>query len=256
MVVLDLHGFVNPMLIEPCTPPHNPNYEYDLYIKWALAQAEAMEAALFAQTGFLAQIPYRDDPLEWDDWPPTYAPMYAMFHGAYGHTLETPYRDGRGVDAHYAAVWGALNYVAHNRVGMVRDQVDISGVASSPCRNSPSQGAVAAVPQYQDKIPNDFPVAYVIPADAPLQLSPQAPARLVDFLLFNDIQVEQASRAFTLDGVAYPAGTYVVWLDQPKRGLANTILSDGLDLSDIPGLEFYSPPMVWSHPVCGACAVR
>ncbi len=52
MVMLDLHGFVNPMLIEPCTPPHNPNYEYDLYIKWALAQAEAMEAELLAQTGF------------------------------------------------------------------------------------------------------------------------------------------------------------------------------------------------------------
>ena len=49
MIVLDLHGFVNPMLIEPCTPPHNPNYEYDLYIKWALAQAEAMEAELLAR---------------------------------------------------------------------------------------------------------------------------------------------------------------------------------------------------------------
>ena len=35
MVFLDLHGFVNPMLIEPCTPPHNPNYEYDLYLAWA-----------------------------------------------------------------------------------------------------------------------------------------------------------------------------------------------------------------------------
>ena len=41
MVVLDLHGFVTPMLIEPCTPPHNPNYEYDLYIQWAFRQAEA-----------------------------------------------------------------------------------------------------------------------------------------------------------------------------------------------------------------------
>ena len=82
MVVLDLHGFVNPMLIEPCTPPHNPNYEYDLYIKWALAEAEAMEAELLAQTGFLAQIPYRDFDLGWDDWPPTYVPMYGMYHGA------------------------------------------------------------------------------------------------------------------------------------------------------------------------------
>ena len=249
MVVLDLHGFVNPMLIEPCTPPHNPNYEYDLYIKWALAQAEAMEAALFAQTGFRAQIPYRDDPLEWDDWPPTYAPMYAMFHGAYGHTLETPYRDVRGVDAHYAVVWGALNYVAKNRVGMVRDQVEIfrRGFLALPQQPIPVE-LLPQYPQYQEEIPNDFPAAYVIPADAPLQLSPQAPARLVDFLLFNDIQVEQASRTFTLDGVAYPAGTYVVWLDQPKRGLANTILSDGIDLSTIPGLDFYSPPTVWTHP--------
>ena len=57
MIVLDLHGFVNPMLIEPCTPPHNPNFEYDLYIKWALAQAEAMEAELFAQPDSWPRFP-------------------------------------------------------------------------------------------------------------------------------------------------------------------------------------------------------
>jgi hypothetical protein len=94
----------------------------------------------------------------------------------------------------------------------------------------------------------DFPAAYVIPADAPFQISPHQPARLIDFLLFNDVQVEQASQAFSLDGVDYPKGTYIVWLDQPKRGLANTILDPGLDLSDIPGLYFYSPPSVWSNP--------
>ena len=249
MIVLDLHGFVEPMLIEPCTPPHNPNFEYDLYIKWALAQAEAMEAELLAQTGFTAQIPYRDDPLGWDDWPPTYAPMYAMFHGAYGHTMETPYRDERGVDAHYAAVWGALTFAAENRKAMVRDQIEIfrRGFLSLPQQPIPDE-LLPQYPQYQDVIPNHFPAAYVIPADEPFQISPQAPARLVDFLLFNDVQVEKASKGFTLNGVAYPADTYVVWMNQPKRGLANTILSDGLDLSSIPGLQFYSPPTVWTHP--------
>jgi hypothetical protein len=70
---------------------------------------------------------------------------------------------------------------------------------------------------------------------------------LVEFLLFNDVEVHQATQSFVLDGVEYPPGTYVVWMNQPKRGMANTILEDGLDLSDIPGLYFYSPPSVWSN---------
>jgi len=250
MVVLDLHGFVNPMLIEPCTPPHNPNYEYDLYIKWALAQAEAMEAELLAQTGFTAQIPYRDDSLGWDDWPPTYTPMYAMYHGAYGHTLETPYRDERGVDAQYAAVWGALEFVAENRTEMVHDQIEIfrRGFLDLPQQPVPPE-FLPDWEQFPDLMLQDFPAAYIIPADEPFQPSAHQAARIVDFLLFNDVEVEQAVRPFSLSGVDYPAGTYVVWMDQPKRGLANTILEDGLDLSDIPGLYFYSPPSVWSNPL-------
>src|SRR5690606_8176087 len=126
MVMLDLHGYVNPMLIEPTTPPHNPNYEYDLYIKWALAQAEAMEAELFAQTGLGAQIPFRDTDEGWDDWPPIFTPMFAMYHGSYGHTLETP-RLGAATSkaAHVAAVWGALKFASQNRMEMVLDQMEI-----------------------------------------------------------------------------------------------------------------------------------
>jgi len=252
MVFLDLHGFVNPMLIEPCTPPHNPNYEYDLYLSWAFRQAEAMEAELFAQTGFSAQIPFRDDNLGWDDWPPIYSPMYAMYHGAYGHTLETPYRDERGVDAHYAAVWGALNFITENRKEMIEDQVEIfkRGFLDEPQQLIPDWLLDETEwDQFNELTIQEFPAAYVIPAVAPFQVSPHQPARLIDFLLFNDVQVEQASQAFTLDGVEYPKGTYIVWMDQPKRGLANAILEDGWDLSDIAGLTFYSPPTVWSHPL-------
>jgi len=249
MVVLDLHGFVNPMLIEPCTPPHNPNYEYDLYIKWALAEAEAMEAELFAQTGYSAQIPYRDFDLGWDDWPPSYVPMFAMYHGAYGHTLETSYRDERGVDNHYWAVWGALKFVTENRQAMINDQIEIFRRGYLDLLQQPiPPELLPEFDQYQDLLIQDFPAAYVIPADEPFQMSPHQAARLVDFLLYNGVQVEQTSTAFMLNGTTYPAGTYVVWLNQPKRGLANVILDAGLDLSDIPGLYFYSPPSVWSHP--------
>jgi hypothetical protein len=251
MVVLDLHGFVSPMLIEPCTPPHNPNYEYDLYIKWALEQAKAMEAELRAQTGFSAQIPFRDSAQAWDDWPPIFAPMYAMYHGAYGHTLETPYRDIRGVDAHYAAVWGALKFVAANRQAMVHDQIEIfrRGFLDLPQVAIPEE-ILQQTPynQYNELTTIDFPAAYVIPARPPLQQSPHEAARLVDFLLANDVRVEQSSQAFSLNGVDYPKGSYVVWMDQPKRGLANTILWSGWDISYHPGLTMYDISG-WSHPL-------
>jgi hypothetical protein len=252
MVFLDLHGFMTPMLIEPCTPPHNPNYEYDLYLRWAFYQALAMESELDAQTGFEAQIPFRDDASGWDDWAPIYAAMYPMLHGAYGHTLETPYEDERGVDAHYAAVWGALKFVAENRQAMIHDQIEIylRGFMDYDQVLIPEDLLnETKYDQYNDYTTTEFPAAYVIPAGEPYQVSPHQPARLVEFLLFNDIQVEQAVEPFVLGGTEYPVGTYVVWLDQPKRGLANTILGDGVNVSDIEGLEFYSPPATWSHPL-------
>jgi hypothetical protein len=261
MVFLDLHGFVNPMLIEPCSPPHNPNYEYDLYIKWALAQGEAMEASVLANTGFASQIPFRDwdfstEGYYWDDWPPIYTPMFAMYHGAYGHTLETPYRDERGVDAQYWAVWGAMNFVVENKDGMIRDQIEIfrRGFLDLPQAVIPEDILEkAAYPEFEmlDLFLQDFPAAYVIPPNGPMQLSPHQPAKLIAFLLHNDVQVEKSTQSFTLDGVKYPKGTYIVWMDQPKRGLANTILEDGLNVSDlgIEDLVFYSPPTAWSHPL-------
>ena len=69
--------------------------------------------------------------------------MYPMFHGAYGHTLETPYQDERGVDAHYAAVWGALKFVAQNRKAMIHDQIEIfrRGFLDLPADAHPARSA-------------------------------------------------------------------------------------------------------------------
>jgi hypothetical protein len=252
LITLDLHGFVNPMLIEPTTPPHNTNYEYDLYLKWALAEAYAMEDSLFERLGFPAQIPYRDFPSGWDDWGGQYVPMYAMYHGSYGHTLETPFRDERGVDAQDAAVWGALDFVVENKDAMLHDQVEIfrRGVLDLPQMPIPDELLdETQYNQYNELIVQDFPTAHVIPVAEPLQQSPLQAQRLVDFLLFNDVEVEAASTSFTVGGTTYPAGTYVVWMDQAKRSLANTFLEAGKNLSDVTGITFYSPPAVWSHPL-------
>ncbi|BBO70925.1 hypothetical protein DSCA_48550 [Desulfosarcina alkanivorans] len=259
MVFLDLHDDVQPMLIEPCTPPHNPNYEYDLYLTWSWELALAMEAELLLQKELdnlyypydTARIPYRDWDLGWDDWPPIYAAMYPIYHGAYGHTIETWSEAIHGVDADYAVVWGALNYTVANKKEMVADQIEVfrRGALDLPQMLIPDY-LLEETPwdQYNELTIQEFPAAYVIPAGPPYQPSTHQAARLVDFLLFNDVQVEAAQRSFWLKGEKYPKGTYVVWMDQPKRGMANTILDPGLDLSYIEGLYFYSPPSVWSHP--------
>lgn len=272
MTFLDLHGYVTDMLIEPTTPPHNPNYEYDLYIKWALGQANAMEAELAAETEFDdAVIPFRDWEVgDWDDWPPIFAPMYAMYHGAYGHTLEAPVRvNGSAVDdppdvraanaaknraAHNAVVWGMLGYVAENRQEMVLDQIEVfrrGAAAAQPVPIDPG-----FVPGYGEEDQYwklaTYPQAYVIPSGE-RQRSESAAADLVGFLLEHGVVVRQASEPFALGGTTYRRGSYVVPMAQARRGLANTILERGYDITAM------TPQMYdisgWSHSLLWGATV-
>lgn len=233
MIFLDLHGYVNPMLIEPCTVPHNPNYEYDLYIKWAVGQAEAMRTAVEANTPFQAEIPYLDYGEGWDDYPPIFTPMYAMYHGSVGHTLETPKKNEDGVNAHYYAIMAAARYAATNKVAMFKDQIEIF------------RRGIDRVVQ-PDVV---FPYAYVIPMDGPNQKDPVQAARAIEHLLFNGIEVKQADGPFVAGGKQYPAGTCVVPMDQPLRALANTMLWDGqdisFDVSEMYDISAWQLPELW-----------
>ncbi|MBU8880706.1 hypothetical protein BGM26_17270 [Bacillus sp. FJAT-29790] len=245
MVFLDTHGYVKNYapnqqgLIEPCTPPHNPNYEYDLYNKWAFKQAEAMEAEIMGNkgdyTGSLYQnmkgtyIPQRDDSDGWDDYPPIFTPMYAMYHGAYGHTLETPTNDLDGVRWMYDAIMGALKFATENKEEMITDQIEMF-----------KRGINFDHPFHQEGF---FPNAYILPVDPK---DPTVTNKAVNHLMTNDIEVVQASKAFEAEGKSYPKGTYIVKMDQAKAGLANTMLWDGEDISnDIAAMYDIS---AWSLP--------
>jgi Zinc carboxypeptidase len=244
MVFLDLHGYVNwmenkPGLIEPCTPPHNPNYEYDLFSKWALDQAEAMEAEIVSnkaeyesetyQNMSGTYIPQRDDSFGWDDYPPIFTPMYAMYHGAYGYTLEAPTNTWDGVKWANDAVMGALKFSTENKKGMLTDQIEIF-----------KRGINFDHPYHEEGF---FPNAYVLPVD---EKDPTVTEKAVNHLLDNDIAVEKANKSFTAEGVTYPKGTFIVPMDQAKAGLANTMLWNGEDITnDTPAMYDIS---AWSLP--------
>ncbi|MFI9172929.1 M14 family zinc carboxypeptidase [Streptomyces lincolnensis] len=260
-VMLDLHGYVNGTLIEPTTPPHGENYEYDLFLKNSYANALGMEAAVNglgytpAKDGVEpAQIPFRDLEEGWDDWPPIFTPQYAAFHGTVAaHTIEIPLqvnneaydslpvaelrrRAAINVDVAGAALDATLDFVRRQRTSLVADQIEVfrrgaTGAAQVPVSEETVPGVPGIGPE--DVYTTNFPRAYVIPADGTgAQRSATAAARLVDHLIANDVRVARATHDFRLGGQRYARGSYVVDMRQPKRGLANVLLADGRDISD------------------------
>lgn len=258
VMMLDLHGYVNGTLIEPTTPPHGENYEYDLFLKNSYANALGMEAAVNG-LGYTPQkdgvqpavIPFRDQQEGWDDWPPIFTPQYMPFHGTVvAHTVEFPMRvNGRDYDTQPvgelrrrsaintaiagAAMRATLDYALDHRTTVIADQIEVfrrgaAGEAQRPVSEETVPGVPGIGPE--DVYTAEFPRAYVIPAGSG-QRSATAAARLVDHLTANDVRVVRADERFRLNGRTYPAGSYVVDMHQPKRGLANVILADGRDIS-------------------------
>ncbi|MDG9711855.1 M14 family zinc carboxypeptidase [Streptomyces sp. DH10] len=259
-VLLDLHGYVNGTLIEPTTPPHGENYEYDLFLKNSYANALGMESAVNA-LGYTpardgvepAQIPFRDQEEGWDDWPPIFTPQYAAFHGTVAaHTVEIPLavnneeydelpvaelrrRSAVNTAVAGAAIRATLDHVREHRTSLIADQIEVfrRGAAGAP-QVPVSPETVPGVPGIgpEDVYTTDFPRAYVIPpGGSRTQRSAPAATRLVDHLLANDVRVTRATRPFRLAGRTYPGGSYVVDMHQPKRGMANALLADGRDIS-------------------------
>jgi Zinc carboxypeptidase len=281
LTMLDIHGYVNCTLIEPTTGPHGDNYEYDLYIRHAIRNGLAMEEAIIATGETRAScetedggretiIPWRDLTTGWDDWPPIFTPMYAMYHGAIGHTVEIPLNPRGNLSeaerhertrintvAAVAAIQANFGYATENQADLLADQLEWfrRGVAGESSRPIDDDLALSLAAGDNGKTHlQDYPRAYVIPAGS-AQRSETAAARLVQFLLDNDVQVLRAWRPVRVDGVLYGAGSYVVDMYQAKRGLANTILDAGRDVSnDFPTMYDIS---AWSHGyLWGATARR
>ena len=281
LTYLDIHGYVNCTLIEPTTGPHGENYEYDLYIYHAIRNALSMEQAIIdtgetratcsdGEGGRRVDIPWRNRFTGWDDWPPIFTPMYAMYHGVVGHTVELPInprssqiseeerheRTRINTQTAIAAIEGNFEYATENVSAVLGDQLELfrrgeHGEGARPIDDDlalslANSGVVQGQPVDNAETFSDqeYPAAYVIPIGGD-QRSDSAAARLAHFLIDNDVEVQRAWRPFNLQGVAYGAGSYAVDMNQAKRGLANTVLDTGRDVTtNFPTMYDIS---AWSH---------
>ncbi|MBF4462971.1 MULTISPECIES: M14 family zinc carboxypeptidase [unclassified Rathayibacter] len=290
---IDLHGYTGILQVEPCGPPHGENYEYDLFLPHAYATAleverRVVEAEVPGNTYLAADgsattentgkilIPYRDIRAGWDDWPPIFAPQYVAFQGAITNTVELPLgrtddvaqgQANADIDIEVAGIVmdASVDYVATHRDALLGNQAAIfeRGVTGAPAVEIPADVTPADLPEGMpsewteiwdetDVSATEYPRAYVIPVDD-RQRSVSDAETLVAQLLAHGVEVSRTTSATTLAGTSYPAGTYLVDMHQPVRGLANVLLADGSDISsrvpEMYDVSAWSLSLLWGADV-------
>ena len=273
-VGLAMHGYYGPTLIDGLTKPHNPGIEYDLFVKWNQRRLDANEAALtnagmgiirpvndWNADGWFGTPPRGPAYAEgWDDWGPFYTQTYMAFYGIDGSTVEMC-EDGEGCDgrfgskrAQYIAFYSSADFWLAHRLEILRDQLEIfrRGVTDAARGNCCDDPLVAERGFTEDEHNwmVEYPTAYVIPfrgaSSSAAQRSDAEANRMAQWLLENGIEVHRATAGFSWNHQTFPAGSYVVWMDQALRGIALTALSAGQDVSDRIS-QLYAPPGAWSH---------
>ncbi|GAA5026137.1 hypothetical protein GCM10025738_01990 [Microbacterium fluvii] len=217
-------------------------------------------------------IPFRDTPSGWDDWPPVFTAQYVAYQGAISYTAELPlgrtsnattsaFNSAVDTKVGFQVIDSTMDYIVENDDEILKNQIEIfrRGAAGEPLRTidagldaSTITGPTEWVELWDQGDANGhdqesvatFPRGYVIPSgDA--QRSDSDAAYLVDFLLSHGVQVSVAKDDFTAEGVDYEAGSYIVDMHQPLRGLANALLAAGSDISAwVPSMYDIS---AWSH---------
>jgi murein tripeptide amidase MpaA len=235
---LDMHGYVNGFLIEPTTPPHNPNYEYDLLYDRMIEEAHAMGQAGIGNSNldsyFIPALEWEDG---WDDMTPAYTATFAMLHGSLGHTVEVPALSQDSYRAMVGTGLGATLYVTENKDELYKNQLEIfkRGVKGEDNRAVDEYYVNAAgetIGRARGDNDNFFPDYYVIPTNSKEQKNTLEAHNMVDYLLRNGVKVEQTTKNLKVNGTLYPKGTFVVPMNQAKRGLANAMLYKGDNVSD------------------------
>lgn len=260
----EIHGYYEQYQVEPCSPMHDPNNEYDLFIDTAMKQGEAFAAASISNNDGInsVQVPMRDYYKRQDDgsyaWVPfddmssSYTPQYAMLHGTNAYTVELPYGSADAVEAIKYGFVGNAEFVAQNKDRMFGNQleryvrgienIDPDSIRPYYVNQADVPGAEADIfrPRYKENN-NFFPEYYVIPTGAGVQQDRAAVNEMVEYLLRNDVKVKQLSEDFKLGEKTYAAGDLVVDMHQAKRNMANAALYSNLVLTDWD--ELYSEPV-------------
>ena len=229
IALYDIHGFVKEFLIEPATPPHDPNFEYDLLSKNMLENAHHMGRAGVANSKYDSYIiPKLDWGDGWDDSFSGYTGVYAMYYGILGHTIEIPEGNQESYKAGYHAVLGGISYLSQNPDKLMEMRLNfylrgINKFEDPKAENElvgPDGKVVGRVKNGQKKF---FPDYYVIPMGLDKDNDSQQAFNMIEYFKRNGVVIQELKE----DVGNYKKGDLVVDMAQAKRGYANHILYKG-----------------------------
>jgi hypothetical protein len=206
----------------------------------------------------------------WDDWGPFYTPMYSQLVGLNGSTVEmcnststvmgsSPPRtpcgplvsDNEKIGrrgsrlAQYITVWSTLLFDTTNRVELLDDELEIYRRGVTDAARPTTADLPPGFDNEENNWMHDYPQAYVIPKGDGQRSDPEA-RRLVRWLLSNGIRVDQLDKGYQYGSTRFEQDSWVVFMDQALRGLADTALGPGQDVSTRISI-LYAPPGAWSH---------
>jgi hypothetical protein len=225
LVMHDLHESVSHLYISTGTGPYNAWLDPIVVDEWnLLAYREIDELTKAGVPGVWTHGFY-------DGWAPNYAFYAANGHNAIGRFYETQGAGDastRAISASPDRAWFRPNPPLRSALWSMRDNVNLqeSGVLIG----------MNHVASLKDKFLENFylkskrsiakaraegPAAYVFPGDDP---RPGQAARLLRQLQAQGVEIHRADKAFKAKDAEYPAGSYVVRMDQPYSRMADMML--------------------------------
>lgn len=226
-IMHDLHESVPYLYTSTGTGPYNAWLDPITINEWQeLAYAEISEMTKQGVPGVWTHGFF-------DGWSPSYAFYVALYHNSTGRFYET--FGGTGADtlvrtvgsqtqrAWYrpnpplkAVKWSIRNNINLQQSGVLFALKHVADNSRKFLKNFylKSKRAVA-------KARTEGPAAWIIPADGQ---RPLAAADLVNLLRKHGIEIHRAKKDFAINKKTYPAGTYIIRLDQPYSRCADMLL--------------------------------
>jgi hypothetical protein len=234
IIMHDLHESVPYLYTSTGTGPYNAWLDPITLNEW--------EELAFHEIGEMTK---RGVPGVWthgffDGWAANYAFYVALFHNSTGRFYETFGGTGadtmvRTVAAEAKRAWyrpdpplGAVKWSFRNNINLQQSGLLLSFKHVADDKAKFLRNFYLKSKRSVAKARTEGPAAYIIPADTK---RPRAAARLVNLLRKNGVEVHAASKEVTVGKDRYPAGSYIVRMDQPYSRCADMLLD----------IQYYDP---------------